>query len=47
MAEDADLDPPVVPAGRRRAQTALKWSGIALAGLLLLVAAGFAWINSD
>ena len=47
MAEDGDLDPPVVPAGRRRAQTALKWSGIALAGLLLLAAAGFAWINSD
>jgi translocation and assembly module TamB len=36
-----------VPAGRRRARTALKWTGIGVAGLLLLALAGFAWLNSQ
>ena len=37
----------VVPAGRRRARAAVKWTGIGLGVILLLLAAAFAWISSD
>ena len=36
-----------IPVGRRRAQTAAKWSGIGLLGIVALVGAFFLWLNSD
>jgi translocation and assembly module TamB len=53
MADEPILDPgPApqpdhVPIGRRRARTAVKWTGITLGALLLLLVGAFAWINSD
>ena len=54
MADEPIINPvpaepsrPEVPAGRRRARTAVKWTGIGLGALLLLAVAGFAWLNSQ
>src|SRR4051812_29389679 len=40
-------EPHLVPAGRRRARAAVKWGGIGVGAILLLLVAAFAWINSD
>ncbi|MBV8687582.1 MAG: translocation/assembly module TamB domain-containing protein [Alphaproteobacteria bacterium] len=54
MATGPDDPPPgdvtvidTVPAGRRRARAALKWTGIVLAGLIALLLLFWVWLNSD
>ncbi|HEY0084967.1 MAG TPA: hypothetical protein VGB65_03555, partial [Allosphingosinicella sp.] len=51
MADEAEFDdapaPDVVPAGRHRARTVAKWTGIVLVGLLVLLAAAWIWLNSS
>lgn len=38
---------PALPRGRHRAQTAAKWTGIGLIGLVVLIALFFIWLNSS
>ncbi|HEX2762669.1 MAG TPA: hypothetical protein VHM92_02325, partial [Allosphingosinicella sp.] len=38
---------PPMPRGRRRAQTAAKWTGIGLIGLVVLLGLFFVWLNSS
>ncbi len=49
MAEQEASDMPamrVVPAGRRRARAVAKWTGIGLAGIILLFGLFILWLNS-
>ncbi|HEY7809895.1 MAG TPA: translocation/assembly module TamB domain-containing protein [Allosphingosinicella sp.] len=51
MADEAAIDeapaPAAIPVGRHRARTAVKWVGIVLLGLLVLVTAFWIWLNSS
>ena len=44
--ESPSADPAPIPRGRHRARTAANWTAIGLAGLLVLLAAFYVWLNS-
>ncbi|HEX5184904.1 MAG TPA: translocation/assembly module TamB domain-containing protein [Allosphingosinicella sp.] len=47
MAEDEAPLLPAVPRGRRHAATVAKWTGIGLAGIILLLGLFILWLNSE